>query len=84
MYHPYQNQVAKRIVKERREHADMARRVAQAGGDHAKLWIRLRARLALLVSGLIERPGERKSAEHGGKAVPHVSTLAEEKGMPAR
>jgi hypothetical protein len=50
MYHPYQHLEAKQIVKERREHADMARRVEQARGDRTRLFSRLRARLGFLMA----------------------------------
>ncbi len=49
MYHPYQHLVAKRIMKERREIADMARRVEQTRGDRANLLSSLRAKLVFLV-----------------------------------
>jgi hypothetical protein len=49
MYHPYLHLEAKQTVKDRREHADVARRVEQTRDHRAKLFIRLRARLNFLV-----------------------------------
>jgi hypothetical protein len=78
MYHPYQHQVAKRIVKERREHADIAQRVAEARGDQAKPWIRLRDRIAILVSSRSDRLDRRKNAAQRWAATTHVSALTKE------
>ena len=60
MYHPYQHLVAKRIMKERRETADMARRVEQTRGDRASLLSSLRAKLVFLVDRLNSQASMRK------------------------
>ena len=52
MYHPYQNLEAKRIVKERRETADVARRLERARADHTSLLSSFRAKL----DSLLDRP----------------------------
>ncbi len=49
MYHPYLHLEAKQTVKDRRENADVARRVEQTRGDRAKLFSHLHTRLNFLV-----------------------------------
>jgi hypothetical protein len=60
MYHPYLNQVAKHEVKERRQHADMARQAEQARGERVSLLSRLYARLSSLLSHRNHQTGIRQ------------------------
>ncbi|MEE9514128.1 MAG: hypothetical protein V3V46_08620 [Anaerolineales bacterium] len=65
MYHPYQNLEAKRIVKERRQTADMARRSERARADRTSLLSSLRAKLdSLLGRPLLPRMDSDPSSHH--------------------
>ncbi len=65
MYHPYQNLEAKRIVKERRQTADVARRLERTRADHTSLLSSLRAKLdSLLDRPLLPRRDSDPSSHH--------------------
>ena len=78
MYHPYQNQVAQRIVKERREHAGMARRVEQMQGDRTRLFSRLRARLGFLMARPSSQVGIGENSARSRQIDARVPGLVEE------
>ncbi len=67
MYHPYQNLEAKRIVKERRQTADVARRLERARADRTSLLSSLRAKLDFLLDRPIlpRRDSDSRSQQTG-------------------
>lgn len=79
MYHPYQNEVASQIMKERRGKAEMSRRVSQARANHAQPRIPLPDRLASLVGGFSDWVRKvQDGTQTRVSSVPRASAPAEE------
>jgi len=64
MYHPYQNLEAKRVVKERRETADIERRLERARADRTSLLSSLHAKLKFLLDRPIIARRDGDSGSH--------------------